>query len=135
MSKIIQILIILMFLTGCSEPLPNHLDFNVGMSQQELTTAFGPPTKIQSITKHDGPIWGPIESIWDEVPLGSQITIWSYQTEAPIFGAFERTGETQLYFVDSSTVVDEIAFRLLEAVYENSPDHSDPPQVPTPSNP
>lgn len=129
----------MMFLSGCSEPLPNHLDFNVGISQQELKTAFGPPTKIQSITKHDGPIWGPIESIWDDVPLGSQITLWSYQSEAPIFGAFEQTGETQLYFVDSSTVVDGVAFRILEAVYENSPDHSDPsvksPPSPTPSNP
>jgi len=114
------VLVILTFLTGCSDPPPYHLDFNVGMSQEELRTKFGPPNKIQSITKHDGPIWGPVESIWNEVPVGSEITIWSYQSEAPIFGAFEQPGETQLYFVDSSTVVDGVAFRLLEAVYEKS---------------
>lgn len=115
-------LILIVFIASCADTTPLHSEFHIGISREEITSRYGVPTRIQTFTKQGQAIWGPIEDYWDQVPQGSTIEIWAYRSKINLEGADEsyaETGETELYFVNSSNTVNAIGFHLDGAVYES----------------
>lgn len=115
--------ILIVFIVSCADRTPLHSEFYIGTSRDEITSRFGTPTRIQTFTKQGHAIWGPIEDYWDRVPQGSSVEIWSYRSKLNLEGADEsyvQTGETELYFVDSSNTVNAIGFHFDGAVYEGN---------------
>ena len=88
-------------------------DFQVGSTRAGVRERFGEPTRIQSFTKSEAHIWGPIEEFWSEVPMGGEVEIWSY----PV-----RGGSAELYFIDDGDRLDGIGFAAKGAVYETGPE-------------
>lgn len=90
-------------------PAPSPADIRVGATRGEVFATFGPPPRQQSLHKTSEVIWGPIESFWSEVPLGSTVEVWAYPVEG---------GEVELYFVDGSDRVQGTGFAPDGAVFE-----------------
>ena len=114
--------ILIVFIASCTDTTPLHSEFDIGASREEITSRYGVPTRIQTFTKQGQAIWGPIEDYWDQVPQGSTVEIWAYRSRINLEGADEsyaETGETELYFVNSSNTVNAIGFHLDGAVYES----------------
>ncbi len=112
----------IVFIASCADTTPLHSEFDIGASREEITSRYGVPTRIQTFTKQGQAIWGPIEDYWDQVPQGSTVEIWAYRSKINLEGADEsyaETGETELYFVNSSNTVNAIGFHLDGAVYES----------------
>jgi len=115
--------ILIVFTVSCADTTPLHSQFHIGTSREEITSRFGAPTRIQTFTKQGQAIWGSIEDYWERVPQGSSVEIWAYRSKINLEGADEsyvQTGETELYFVDSSYSVNAIGFHFDGAVYEGN---------------
>jgi len=115
----------MVLIVSCSDdvPVPMHADFNVGAARDEITAQFGEPSRIQTFTKQGQPIWGAIESYWDEVPNGSTIEIWAYPSIMEYQDSDKthvQEGETELYFLDASKTVSAKGFHIAGVVYEGS---------------
>ena len=114
-------LISLFFLVSCTgESRPSHSDFNIGMNRADLRATFGEPSNSQSMTKTTSHIFGPIEDFWYKVPDGSKIEIWSYDSYAFSYSEgreYRQAGQTELYFLNDSELVDGIGFHDEDAVY------------------
>jgi hypothetical protein len=89
--------------------LPSRYDFLVDASREEVTDSFGPPSRKQSFFKTGEAIWGPIETFWSQVPIGSTVEIWAYRVQG---------GTVELYFVDQSARVQGMGFAPIGAVFE-----------------
>lgn len=114
--------ILFVFTVSCADRTPLQSDFHVGDTRDEITSRFGTPIRIQTFTKQGQAIWGAIEDYWDQVPQGSTVEIWAYRSKINLEGVDEsyvQTGETELYFVDSSSTVNAIGFHFDGAVYES----------------
>ena len=110
-------------LMACDPCAPSHDAFTIGMSRSEILSKFGEPQQMQTLTKVNEPIWGPVEDIWSQVETGATIEIWSYdscRTSAGNGRLSERQGQTELYFVNDSDEVSGIGFYIKGAVYEAS---------------
>jgi len=83
-------------------------DFEVGMSREQLVETFGEPHERKTLVKSDASIWGPIETFWSKVPLGSRVEIWSYRVDG---------GSAELYFVDGATRVQGTGFAADGVIY------------------
>ncbi len=115
--------ILIVSIASCADATPMHSEFHIGTSREEITSRYGVPARIQTFTKQRQAIWGPIEDYWDQVQQGSTVEIWAYRSKINLEGAVEsyaESGETELYFVDSSNTVNAIGFHLEGAVYESS---------------
>ncbi len=115
-------LILIVFIASCTDTTPLHSEFHIGTSREDIISRYGVPTRIQTFTKQGQAIWGPIEDYWDKVPQGSTVEIWAYRSKINLEGtdeSYAETGETELYFVDSSNTVNAIGFHLDGAVYES----------------
>jgi hypothetical protein len=99
---------------------PDHADFSIGMSRPEVVERFGEPDHTQTLRKTDASIWGAIESFWAEVPMGSEVEVWSYSTRMEAAGG-DGSATTELYFVDGSYTVQGIGFAPRGAVFESDP--------------
>lgn len=117
----------LVFLTilvvSCAEPIPNHSQFSVGMTRDEVLEKFGKPERSQVMTKSGEAIWGPIEEYWAEIPLGAKVEIWGFKSEITMEapeGNYKQAGQTELYFVSDSDKVTGLGFYIKGAVYEGS---------------
>jgi len=100
---------------------PDHAEFAIGMTRAEVIDRFGEPERKQVIRKAAEPIWGAIETFWSEVPLGSEVEIWSYSTrirDTNDGGSPSSDGVTELYFVDGSGTVNGIGFAPRGVVFE-----------------
>lgn len=86
------------------------------MTRADVTARFGEPERTEALTKSDESIWGPVESFWSEVPMGSDIEIWAFRSSRN-----GRPGQTELYFVDHADAVGGIGFYDEGAVYESRP--------------
>ena len=116
----------LVFLTilvvSCSEPVPNHSQFSVGMTRDEVLDKFGNPARSQ-VMQTSGEAWGPIEQYWAEIPLGAKVEIWGFKSEITMEapeGNYKQAGQTELYFVNDSDKVNGLGFYIKGAVYEGS---------------
>jgi len=117
--------ILIVFTASCADTTPLHTDFHIGTSREEITSRYGAPTRIQTFTKQGQAIWGPIEDYWNQVPQGSSVEVWAYRSKINLEGADEsyvQTGETELYFVDSSSTINAVGFHFDGTVYEGNSD-------------
>ena len=87
---------------------PNREQFLAGMTKQQLLSGFGEPSQKHTTIKNTEHIWGPIESLWYKVPMGTKIETWSYKAKG---------GLVELYFLDDSPVVSDTGFAAEGAVY------------------
>jgi hypothetical protein len=118
-TPVCQVLLAAALVLGlaCTEPaapsdLPDPSDFRTGMSRGEVVETFGSPARKQSYSKTGGPIWGPIEDFWSNVPAGGHVELWAY----PAVG-----GMMELYFVDESEHVVGMGFAPDGVVFEAGP--------------
>jgi len=108
---------------SCSELVPNHSQFSVGMTRDEVLEKFGKPKRTQVMTKSRKAIWGPIEEYWAEIPLEAKVEIWGFKSEITMEapeGNYKQAGQTELYFVSDSDKVNGLGFYIKGAVYEGS---------------
>jgi len=68
----------------------------MGMNQAQIRAELGPPDKQDHLTKEGEHIFGPIEGLWDQMPSGETLTIWTYATS---------DGRKELYFVSDNPEV------------------------------
>jgi hypothetical protein len=117
------LLVTVIALVACGPHLPRHSEFTVGMSRSEILGKYGKPQRTQTVSKTGDHIWGPIEDIWPRVPHGATVDIWSYDSRLISRGEgveHEQSGHTELYFVNESSQVSGIGFRIEGADYEGS---------------
>jgi len=119
------ILPLIVLLVSCEDEMPvsMHADFNVGAARDEITSRFGKPSRTQTFIKQGQPIWGAIESYWEQIPDGSTIEIWAYPSTIEYQNSDNthvQEGETELYFLEDSKTVSEKGFHIAGAVYEGS---------------
>jgi hypothetical protein len=112
-----------LLVVACSIESPAHSDFRIGASREEIRSQYGAPIRTQTLSKQGQHIWGAIEGYWEEIPNGSTVEIWVYSSWIKFNGADEssvQTGNTELYFVDSSDTVTGIGFHIEGVVYETN---------------
>lgn len=90
------------------------------MKRAAILSQFGSPDVKRTLFKTASIIWGPMEGLWCEVPLGAKIEIWMYrsQTQLEAGSSKHAAGTTELYFVNDSIAVDGIGFVPDGVVYE-----------------
>ena len=86
-------------MAGCGQSVPAHQDFATGMTRSEISSRFGVPRGMRSVRKTEEAIWGPIETYWATVPMGSTVEAWIYQSRDETSG---EPGTTELYFLDGA---------------------------------
>lgn len=98
---------------GNAQNLPLHADFAVGMGREKVMSQFGEPVQVTRFHKKNDSVWGPIETYWATIPMGSTVVVWSYESRN------ETTkGRTELYFLNGADEVSAIGFSPDGAVYE-----------------
>ena len=110
-----------LILLSCSDTLPEHSKFLVGMSRDVIIEKFGEPQRILVMTKSSEHVWGPIEDYWDKVPMGAKVEILAYDSTINVQSQdnnYRQEGQTELYFVNDSKEVNGIGFYIKGAVYE-----------------
>lgn len=116
---------LILALGACSAPAstPRHAEFALGMTRAAVVERFGPPLQRRTLRKTSDAVWGPIEDFWPEVPAGSPVEIWVYDSRAEMAAESGEVvaGTTELYFVDGSQAVDGLGFAMAGAVYEAGP--------------
>jgi hypothetical protein len=83
----------------------------VGQSKEEIQLELGSPDEINTYLKASEHIWGPDESFWSEIPMGTTIEVWRYQGES---------GQLNLYFLRDRSSLSYKAFAPTGVVYESS---------------
>ena len=83
----------------------------VGQTKKHIQENLGEPYKIKFIKRHSGPIWGPEEEFWNDIPLGTNLEVWQYKI---------ASGHLNLYFINTSTTLSYIAFSPKGVVYESN---------------
>jgi hypothetical protein len=83
----------------------------IGQSKEEIINAIGNPYKIDFIIKTTEHVWGPEESFWSKIPMGTKLEVWRYKN---------KDGQLNLYFKDSSNNLSYKAFAPSGVVYESS---------------
>ena len=111
-SGICKLLLVLIFLlmvapSGCAA-LPEPSSFRAGMTKQNLIAQFGEPIRRQTLVKNMEPIWGPIEEIWFQLAMGTEVELWAYRVKG---------GTVELYFLNGSDVTQAGAFSPEGVVY------------------
>lgn len=99
-------------LTGCKQPRKlSRSQIKRGEAKSALVKQFGEPAQKDAIVKSSEPIWGPAESFWEEIPMGTRLEIWKYGFP---------DGMLELYFLNDDDKVGFIAFTPKGVVYEKS---------------
>ena len=104
-------------IAACAPTTSSHSDFAVGAPKSELLQQFGEPADRRTIRKDSEAIWGAIETFWTDVPMGSTVEIWTYDSADQSMG----NGQTELYFIDGSALVGGIGFSPAGVVFESEP--------------
>jgi hypothetical protein len=104
-------------LLGCAETtrIPAHSDFKIGASREQVLREYGEPRQITEFHKTGNQIWGAIETFWLKVPMGSSVEVWSYPSQQSI-----GHGDTELYFIDDSAMVNGVGFSPKGVIYESN---------------
>ncbi len=102
------ILFAIVALISACDDLPNPDDFAAGMTRQELISSFGEPLERQALIKAAQPVFGPIETFWSDLPLGTIVEIWHYSAEG---------GTAEVYFTDNAMAVSGVGFAPEGVVY------------------
>lgn len=79
-----------------------------GQSRQTIIELLGKPLEKKIIVKSNKFIWGPEESFWDKIPMGSRLEVWKY--------AFSD-GLLNLYFLNEAEQLEYIAFAPKGVIY------------------
>ncbi len=88
--------------------LPAPSEFRSGMKRADLKARFGDPVRTETLTKQIEHVFGPIETFWSSVPMGSTVEIWSFEA---------RGGRAEVYFLDGADVASGTGFHHKNAVY------------------
>lgn len=86
---------VMMSLAGCQNEGLAERTF-IGMSKTDIVKELGEPDKIDELTKSTEYIFGPFESLWDQIQMGDKIVTWTYET---------KTGYKELYFLNDTSEV------------------------------
>lgn len=103
-----EILLLLLAITACTEPLPRPEDFTDLRTRAELEQRFGPPSRHQEMTRQGAFIMGPIEDFWQRLEDGDRLEILAYRVEG---------GTLEFYFVNGSEEIGGRAFAPAGVVY------------------
>jgi len=117
------LIIIALIYLAFAEPVPEHRQFFISMTRNEVLEKFGKPRRSQVLTKYGNHIWGPIEDYWHKVPMGAKVGIWAYDSEMNMRADktnYMQKGQTELYFINNSGKVDAKGFNIKGAAYEGS---------------
>ena len=106
---------LLLCLASCAPTAPRQAELTVGMTRADVLSVRGDPVRQSTLKKQSEPIWGPIESFWSGVPMGSTVEIWAYDTEP---GEGGEARQIELYFVDDSDRVAGIGLHVEGVAYE-----------------
>ena len=93
------------------------------MSRAYVLDHFGRSIRRQELVKSVNTIWGPIEEFWSQIPVGAKVEIWAFQTIMTLKddgSSYEQPGQTELYFINQSDVVNGVWFYIEGAVYEGT---------------
>lgn len=77
-------------LIGCAATNELEQRSFTGMDQTQIRAELGPPDKVDQLTKQGEHIFGPVEGLWNQMPSGETLTIWTYSAS---------DGRKELYFV------------------------------------
>ena len=83
---------------------------HVNDTQQVIRQQIGDPVDITIIEKTTEIIWGPEEAFWNQIDLGEQVEVWSYELGQAQLKLYFRENSDSLFY---KTVIDP------EAVYES----------------
>ena len=96
--RIFNLMLIVVSITGCQSQSENLAEMEfTGMEKSEVLQLLGEPDKIEELTKSTEYIFGPIESLWDQIEMGEKIITWTYETS---------DGYKELYFLNDSPMVE-----------------------------
>lgn len=98
-----------LILTGCGESSQMARQIEVGYTKFEVTKVLGTPDETSRYQKTEEQIWGPEESFWSDIPMGTRLEVWRYKSDG---------GSLNLYFLDNESVVSYKAFAPEGVVYE-----------------
>lgn len=96
-------------LAGCSESSQMSRQVEVGYTKFEVTKILGTPDESSRFQKTQEHVWGPEESFWYDIPMGTRLEVWRYKSEG---------GLLNLYFLNNDSVVSYKAFAPDGVVYE-----------------
>jgi len=82
-------------LAGCQSADIAKNEFT-GMNKFDIVQMLGEPDKVEELVKNTEYIFGPVESLWDQIEMGEKIVIWTYETS---------DGYKELYFLNNSPEV------------------------------
>ena len=97
----------LVVFAGCS-PTYELDDFRIGLTRAEVEARFGAPDRADTLVKTTEVIFGPIETLWGQVPMGATVELWSYPA---------KNGSIELYFVEGSPLLKGVSSLDEGAVY------------------
>jgi hypothetical protein len=81
---------------------------NIGQSKQAIIELIGKPRANTIFVKRHKFIWGPEESFWDDIPMGTRLEVWHYDFS---------DGHLSLYFINGGDHLDYKAFAPKGVVY------------------
>lgn len=79
-----------------------------GQSKQTIIELIGEPRVKTIFVKRNKFVWGPEESFWDDIPMGTRLEVWHYDFS---------DGHLSLYFLDAGDHLDYKAFAPNGVVY------------------
>ena len=83
----------------------------IGQTREEIQRLLGRPSERRLERKTSEIIWGAEESIWSDIPLGTELEIWRYD---------DRNGRLTLYFVGQDGRLTYKVYSPAGVVYESS---------------
>lgn len=106
---LISVLFVAIITVGCNESSQMARQVEIGYTKLEVTKILGTPDESSRFQKTEEHVWGPEESFWYDIPMGTRIEVWRYKSEG---------GLLNLYFLDNDAVVSYKAFAPEGVVYE-----------------
>jgi hypothetical protein len=111
------LVLVSVLLLACGDSAPEAPgELAVGATRTDLIARHGPPVRQETLVKQEEAIWGPIETFWSSVPMGSTVELWAYPSTLPGSG---EPCEIELYFVDGSDEVKGTGVYVEGVVYES----------------
>ena len=94
---------------GCARKYANFRDdIKEGQSKESILQLLGNTHGKGTTIKRNVPVFGPQERFWDQIPVGTQMEVWTYTFS---------DGKLYLYFIDGAATVTYIAFAPQGIVY------------------
>ena len=102
MRHVFQIAVFLFFVAaGCTTEKDVQVDASskipVGITKDQVAKRLGAPSAKQDWTKKAEPIFGVIETWWDQLKDGDRIEIWDYVQDKGTFSVYFLNGGEKVW--------------------------------------